>query len=243
MGDDGKTLGIIVPAYNEAQNIDEVVNSWYPIVERYNGNGNSRLIVIDDGSRDDTYEILLEKEKELPLLLVHTKINGGHGSTVLYGYHLAIDMGMDYIFQTDSDGQTSPDEFELFWCSVPKYDAVLGNRTDRQDGIQRKFVERVLCLLLRIFFGVNVPDANAPFRLMKSELVKKYIGKMPKDYNLPNVMLTVFFTYYDEKVKFEPITFRSRQNGTNSINLKRILQIGWHSLKDFHGYRKELKDE
>ena len=51
-------LYIIIPAYNEEKNIKNVIVDWYPIVEKYNGNGKSRLVVIDDGSKDKTYEIM-----------------------------------------------------------------------------------------------------------------------------------------------------------------------------------------
>lgn len=195
-------LYIVVPAYNEAENLENLVKDWYPIIEKYNGNGESRMVVVNDGSKDNTYELLLEYAKTHPLLQPMTKKNGGHGSTVLFGYRYAIEQGADYIFQTDSDGQTNPDEFEQFWDNRNEYDAVIGNRVVRGDGKSRKFVENTVCMLLRVFFGVKVKDANAPFRLMKASLVQKYIDRLPKDYNLPNIMLTTYFAYYKEKVKF-----------------------------------------
>ena len=45
-------LYIVIPAYNEQDNIEQVINDWYPVIEKHNGNGQSRLIVIDDGSKD-----------------------------------------------------------------------------------------------------------------------------------------------------------------------------------------------
>ena len=51
-------LYIVIPAYNEQDNIEQVINDWYPVIEKHNGNGQSRLIVIDDGSKDSTYEKL-----------------------------------------------------------------------------------------------------------------------------------------------------------------------------------------
>ena len=48
-------LYIVIPAYNEQDNIELVVNDWYPIIEKHNGNGQSRLVIIDDGSKDSTY--------------------------------------------------------------------------------------------------------------------------------------------------------------------------------------------
>ena len=170
-----------------------------------------------------------------------TKQNGGHGSTVLFGYRYAIAEGADYIFQTDSDGQTNPDEFEQFWKNRKEYDAIIGNRIVRGDGKSRKFVENTVCILLRMIFGVKVQDANAPFRLMKADLVKKYIDRLPKEYNLPNIMFTTYFVYYNEKVKFIPITFKPRQAGSNTINIKKIIKIGWKALGDFRQFKKGMK--
>lgn len=235
-------LYIVIPAYNEEVNIKRCINDWYPIVEKHSGGGNSRLIIIDDGSKDKTFSIMQEYAKEKPLFQPLTKKNGGHGHTVLYGYRYAIEKQADYIFQTDSDGQTNPEEFEQFWKMRGAYDAILGNRVERGDGKDRKFVENTVCLLLRIIFGVKVKDANAPFRLMKASLVDKYIRKLPEDFNIPNIMFTTYFVYHKEKVTFIPITFKPRQGGTNSINIKKIIKIGCKAVKDFGKLRKEIDD-
>lgn len=233
-------LYIVIPAYNEAENIETLIKDWYPIIEKYNGDGESRLVIINDGSKDNTYEILKEYEKKKPLLKALTKKNGGHGPTVLYGYRYALDNNADYVFQTDSDGQTLPEEFDSFWEKRKLYDAILGNRTDRQDGAYRKFVENTLRFILKLIFGVKVPDANAPFRLMKKEILEKYINKMPRDYNLPNVMFTTYFVYYREKILFAKVTFRPRQGGINSINIKKIVKIGWKALADFRHLKEQM---
>ena len=203
----------------------------------------SRLVVVDDGSKDDTYSILQELARTRKLLLPLTKKNSGHGATCIYGYRYAIEHGADYIFQTDTDGQTSAGEFEAFWAECENYDAVLGKRPDRGDGTARKFVEKVLCMVLRMIFGVKVPDANAPFRLMKAGLLKKYISRMPEDFNLPNVILTTYFVYFSENIIFQDITFRPRQGGKNSINFKRIFMIGVKAVSDFRELRRGLNDE
>ena len=234
------SLYIIIPAYNESENIEKTISDWYPVVESHNEEGNSRLVIINDGSKDNTYDLVCRLAKKHPLLVPLTKSNGGHGSTVLYGYRYAIQNHADYIFQTDSDGQTSSGEFESFWEKRDLYDAVLGDRRERGDGKSRKFVEDTVCFLLRIIFGIKVPDANAPFRLMKTELVDRYIGKLPENYNIPNIMFTTYFVYYREKVAFFPITFQPRKAGTNSINLKKIAKIGIQAVRDFHILKKEM---
>lgn len=234
-------LYIIIPAYNEEENIKTLIKDWYPVIEKYNGNGESRLVIINDGSKDNTYEILKKYEKKKPLLKALTKENGGHGPTVLYGYRYALKNNADYIFQTDSDGQTVPEEFDYFWSCRKDYDAILGDRRNRQDGSSRKFVENTLRLILRLVFGIKVPDANAPFRLMKKEILKKYINRMPQDFNLPNVMLTTYFAYYKEKILFSKVTFRPRQGGKNSINVKKIIKIGCKALVDFRHLKSQMK--
>ena len=232
-------LYIVIPAYNEQENIEEVVKDWYPIVEQRNKE--SRLVIIDDGSKDATYEKLLELAKTRPQLEPLHKENGGHGATILYGYRYALKKGADYIFQTDSDGQTLPSEFEDFWKLRKKYDMVIGHRKTRQDGFSRVFVTKVLKLACFVCFHVNVPDANTPFRLMKAESLKKEMKLIPKDYNLSNVIISVLFLKKGYRVKYLPITFRPRQGGVNSINMKKIIKIGKKAVKDFIVINKVMK--
>ena len=146
-------LYIVVPAYNEASNIEAFVKDWYPVIERHSAEGTSRLVIVNDGSRDNTYELLLALQKDRPMLQPLNKENGGHGDTLLFGYQYAIDQNADFIFQTDSDGQTNPDEFEDFWNVRNDYEAVFGNRKKRHDGFSRVIVEFVLRFVLFCIFG------------------------------------------------------------------------------------------
>lgn len=233
-------LYIVIPAYNETENIKNVIEDWYPIIEKYNGEGNSRLVIINDGSKDNTYDIICELAKTRPLLQPLDKENSGHGATVLYGYNYALENGADYIFQTDSDGQTLPSEFAQFWDLRKEYDMIIGHRNAREDGISRIFVTKTLKFVIWICFGVKVTDANTPYRLLQANVLKKYIGLIPKDFNLSNVILSTIYVKKQCKVKFIPITFRPRQGGVNSINLKKIIGIGRKALLDFRKINKEL---
>ena len=237
------SLYIIIPAYNERDNIRTVVEEWYPIVEAHSGNGASRLVIIDDGSKDDTLAILRSLTEDRPLLEVVAKANGGHGATVLYGYHLPLNKGADYVFQTDSDGQTRPAEFEQFWRLRQENDMVIGWRKGREDGCSRVIVTKVLKLVIRLCFGVSVADANTPFRLIKVPTLRKYIGLIPENYHLSNVLLAVIFSKKCCAVTYLPITFRPRQGGINSINIRRIIGIGWRAIKDFSQIAKVISSK
>lgn len=234
------TLYIIIPAYNEMDNIYKVVEEWYPIVEAHGSNGTSRLVIIDDGSKDDTLLILRSLAKDRPLLKVVEKLNEGHGATVLYGYRMALNEGADYVFQTDSDGQTRPAEFEQFWKLRSENDMVIGWRKGREDGWSRVIVTKVLKLVIRLCFGVSLADANTPFRLIKVPTLREYIGLIPENYHLSNVLLAVIFSKKNCAVTYLPITFRPRQGGINSINIRRIIGIGWRAIKEFSQIAKAI---
>lgn len=231
-------LYIIIPAYNEEANIRQVVDEWYPIAVM--AGESSRLVIVNDGSKDSTLSVLQEEQKTRPQLIVKDKKNSGHGSTILAGYKFALSEGADYVFQTDSDGQTNPKEFEEFYRCRRHYDMVIGSRKSRQDGISRVFVTKILKFVVFLCFHVWVEDANTPFRLMKAETLKREIRYVPKDYFLTNVLLTVAFTKHQRSIRYIPITFRPRQGGVNSINMKRIFGIGKNALRDFVKLNKIL---
>lgn len=229
-------LYIVIPAYNEEETIETVAREWHEIVLQIGRE--SKLVIIDDGSKDSTYKKLCELKEELSQLIPLTKDNGGHGDTVLFGYNYALKEGANFIFQTDSDGQTLPEEFEGFWELRREKDVLIGYRNNREDGFSRVFVTKTLKVILRLIFGIWITDANTPFRLMNSQILDKYLPRVPKHFNLPNILLTVFFIKNKEKLEFVPITFRARQGGVNSINLRKITLIGLQAIKDFRQLKK-----
>ena len=235
-------LYIIIPAYNEEENIETVVREWHEIAVKTGPE--SKLVVINDGSVDNTYSKLCELAQELGQLEPMTKLNSGHGATILRGYRYALDEGADYVFQTDSDGQTIANEFFTLWEKREQYDALIGKRSHREDGASRVFVSKVLKMVLMVIFGVNVPDANTPFRLLNRRSLEMYLPLVPEDFFLSNVMLTVLLAKGQKKnevkIDFPPITFRPRQGGVNSINLGKIFKIGIKAAKDFYVIKKSL---
>lgn len=231
----------VMPAYNEEANIESVVKQWYPVVEKLNEQGGARLVIANDGSKDNTFPIMETLKEKYPLFEPLNKPNSGHGATVLFLYRKAINDGADYIFQTDSDGQTDPDEFWQFWNNREKYDFQIGSRKERQDGIGRVVVTKVLKFVVWLMFGEAVEDANTPFRLMKTDRLVPILKMIPQDFFLCNVVISTIAVKWKERCQWYPITFKPRQGGVNSINLKRIFKIGWKALGDFRLINKNLK--
>ncbi|WP_346675641.1 glycosyltransferase family 2 protein [Enorma phocaeensis] len=235
------SLYIVMPAYNEADNIEDTLAQWYPVVESV-GN-DSRLVVFDDGSKDETFSIMKIFASSHPLFIACTKKNTGHGGTVLHAYQYAVSCQADYVFQTDTDGQTDPEEFWQFWNLRHDYDMVIGQRKGRQDGLSRILVTKTLKCVVRILFGESIADANTPFRLMSSQTLRENIKLIPEGFNLSNVLLSVIYFKRKQKVKFIPITFKPRQGGVNSINLRKIVHIGRQALSDFSALNKVINKQ
>ncbi|MBR2188795.1 MAG: glycosyltransferase family 2 protein [Eubacterium sp.] len=233
-------LYIVMPAFNEEAAIRQVIDDWYPIVEEHHGDGASRLVVVNDGSTDRTQEILDTMQEDHPLLHVITKENGGHGEAIRTGYQCAVDNHADYIFQTDSDGQTNPAEFHAFWRRREAFDLIIGNRKHRVDGANRVMVARAERLAVMYMFHVNLADANAPFRLMKGSWLEKSLPRVPENFFLVNVLLAVIAAKQKRKILYLPISFRPRQGGTNSMNMKTIAKAGFRALRDFPRANRRL---
>lgn len=237
-----KSIYFVMPAYNEEANIEDVIKQWHPICEKINQLGdNAKLVIANDGSKDNTYKIMKNLEEKYPYFIAIDKPNSGHGATVLYLYRYAIEEGADYVFQTDSDGQTLPEEFWQMWDNKEKYDFQIGTRGGRQDGGSRVFVTKTLRFVVWCMFHVWVKDANTPFRLLKVEKLKPILNIIPTDYNLANVAVSAIAVRWNYNIAWYPITFRPRQGGVNSINMKRIFKIGVKALSDFRMINKNLK--
>lgn len=237
-----ESVFFVMPAYNEADNIKETVKHWYIIIEHLTIMGvNAKLVIANDGSKDNTFAIMECLKEKYPLLEPLDKPNSGHGATVLYLYRHAIMEGADYIFQTDSDGQTNPEEFWQMWENREKFDFQIGHRLGRQDGGNRIFVTKTLRIVVWLMFHEWVIDANTPFRLMRTEKLQKILDVIPKDFGLCNVAISAIATKWNYKIGWYKITFKPRQGGMNSINMKRIFKIGWKALSDFKSINHNIQ--
>ena len=98
------SLYIIMPAYNEEKNIGTVIEQWYPVVERIGGD--SRLVILNDGSKDATYKKIQNYQKNHDRLIGIDKPNEGHGGTILQGISLRSRKRCRLYF---SDGFRRPD--------------------------------------------------------------------------------------------------------------------------------------
>ncbi len=227
----GDCLYIVIPAYNEVDNLSEVIEAWYPMLEC--AGPASRLLILNDGSTDGSAALLEELKSDRPQLLVLNESNKGHGPSLRQAYGLAVEAGADYVFQTDSDNQTRAEDFPDLWLRRGVYPVCAGYRKVREDGKSRLFVSKVLTLILSVFFRVWVKDANVPFRLYRKEVLEVLLPHIPLDFKLINAVLMAETRRLKLKHYLHDITFRARTKGKNSVNMKKVFILGWQALVAF----------
>ena len=230
----GTELAVVMPVYNEEANIATVITEWVTEFERL---GISfELLPVNDGSRDGTAAALRALAEKFPGRVTPVdKVNAGHGQACRTGYQLAVERGVPWTFQLDSDGQCDPRYFAEFWKAREEADAIFGLRTSRDDGFSRVLISGICRAATSVLCGVDLKDANVPYRLMRTSPLAEALTRVPDDFDMQNMAQTIALRRRTAvRWKHVPIHFRDRQGGTNSINLKRITAMGWTLLTSLH---------
>lgn len=161
------SLSIFMPAYNEEGNIATTIidarAAAQEIAHKF------EIIVVDDGSRDRTAEVVTElQRRDSQIRLVSHKTNHGYGAAVKTGLNAC---KCDWIFFTDSDGQFRYDELPRFVRTRGNADLVIGYRRKRMDPFHRVFVAQVLLKIWNfVLFRLTVRDVDCAYKLFKKEV-------------------------------------------------------------------------
>lgn len=219
-------LAVIIPVYNEEEIIGKVLGSWSGELSRLEIN--YEIHVYNDGSKDNTLAILNEYSADNRSVVVHDKANSGHGPTVLRGYRECSDV--EWIFQTDSDGEIGPESFQAIWEKRGSYDLLLGRRTGRDSGAVRACLSFFARLAVQIFYGSGVHDVNSPFRLMRGRLFKEIFFKIPEDTFAPNVIISGVASKARFRILEYPVQYTARKTGEVSFKKMKLFRAALRSL-------------
>jgi glycosyltransferase involved in cell wall biosynthesis len=161
-------LSLVLPAYNEAGNIERAVREAVAAGARA---GSYEVVVVNDGSRDGTDEKLTALEAELGprLRVIRHEHNRGYGAALRSGFAAA---DGDLVFYTDSDNQFDLSELEGTLPLMREWDAVLGYRIARKDARRRLMTSWVFNRLSCTVFGLSVRDLNCSFKLLRREVLR-----------------------------------------------------------------------
>jgi glycosyltransferase involved in cell wall biosynthesis len=155
------SVSIVLPAYNEAANIEQAVAEATAAAEKLFVE--HEVIVVDDGSSDDTRKLVKALAGKDPRVRVicHGR-NRGYGESLRTGF---LSARLDYVFFTDADLQFDLTELERFMPYAGAVGVIAGYRINRQDPPLRKFNARAWNLLVRVLFYVPVRDIDCAFKL------------------------------------------------------------------------------
>lgn len=231
-------LWVIMPVYNEEEALPKVLDEWIPELEKHLS-GHYTLCVMNDGSKDSTWQVIQEYAKNYPQIHAIDKANSGHGQTCIDGYKIALDNGADWVFQIDSDGQCVPEHFEDLLSKLDTSKVAYGFRQTREDGFQRFIVSRFVTLFVWGATGVWVKDANVPYRIMHRSTLEPIMEKIPRDFHLCNILVS---TYQKKNfgIAWINIHFRDRIGGSPSVKTVSFIKHGFHLFSQLKQYYRSL---
>ncbi len=162
-------LSIILPAYNEEANIgktlQEAIAYLSQVVTDY------EIIVVNDGSKDRTYEFVKCIAHTFPRVkLINHQVNMGCGAALVTGFKAAT---KEFSFYMDSDGQFNIADIARLLPYTSDYDGVFGYRAHRQDTLVRKLNAWGWNRVVRFFFHIPIKDVDCAFKLFKTEYFRK----------------------------------------------------------------------
>ena len=161
-------LSVFFPAYNDAGTIASLVITAVKIAATLTDD--YEVIVINDGSKDDTARILDELARLYPdhVRIVHHDTNRGYGGALRSGFATA---RKDFVFYTDGDAQYDPAEVTLLWQKMSDdVDWVNGWKISRSDPLHRIVIGRLYHHMVKLLFGLKVRDVDCDFRLMRRRI-------------------------------------------------------------------------
>jgi glycosyltransferase involved in cell wall biosynthesis len=160
-------LSIFFPAYNDSGTIASLVITALRTARALTPD--HEVIVVNDGSADNTAEILDELARTYPQVrIVHHEKNRGYGGALRTGFASAT---RELVFYTDGDGQYDPAEMEVLWRRFDdSVDLVNGYKISRSDPLHRIIIGRIYHHTVKILFGLKVRDVDCDFRLMRRSI-------------------------------------------------------------------------
>lgn len=211
-----KKISIILPAYNEEMNIMQVIRQCRKTLEDMNERG--EIIVVNDGSKDKTKEMLNKLEKEITeLRIINHDTNQGYGKAVADGIGEARG---EYIATLDSDNQFNIQELTNLLQKIEGgYDIVAGFRKRKKDRMLRVLANKVLNSLIRLFFEAKFKDINCSFRIYKKKVFDN-LNIEARSFILPTEILLKLKVMGYAIAEVE-VSHRIREKGRSSIRLAR----------------------
>ncbi|GAB4338031.1 MAG: glycosyltransferase family 2 protein [Desulfobulbaceae bacterium] len=200
-------ITVLLPAYNEEQSIAETISrisELYPDFE---------ILVVDDGSRDDT----MRRAMEAGASVWPHPYNMGNGAAIKTGLRNA---SGEWVIMMDADGQHDPEDIARLLEYKDQYDMVVGARTRASDtSLHRDFANYIYNKLASYVCNFKVEDLTSGFRLVRRKTALQFLNLLPNTFSYPST-ITMAFLRSGHTIRYVPIKTQKRA-GKSKIKLLR----------------------
>ncbi len=222
-----KSVLVIIPTYNEAENIKKIINE---ILKNTNANYLFNVLVVDDNSPDGTSAIVEEMKNENVYLIKREK-KSGLGTAYVEGFKFAINKGYDFVFEMDADFSHDPKYLPEFLENIEKgYDLVVGSRYVNGISVINWPIRRLLLsyfanIYTRIVTGLKVHDTTAGFMCYRVDKLKQIELDNVKS-NGYSFQIEMKFKFFKKGFKIIeiPILFIERRAGVSKMSKKVVFE-------------------
>jgi glycosyltransferase involved in cell wall biosynthesis len=213
-------VSIVMPAYNEAGNIEKTVTDCVDMLQREQIPG--EVIVTNDGSTDDTLSILKKlKERYENFRYIDLEQNLGYGGALSH----AIDQSRGtYVVTNDSDGQFDIGDVPRLLEKIQEgYDCVTGYRAKKKDTLPRVFANWGYNMLVKMLCGINFRDAQCALKIFKGDIIRE-LPMEARGFTFPTETL-IKLNYQGCGMAEIPITHHFREAGESKVKFFRTVRI------------------
>lgn len=201
-------LLIVIPAYNEEENIESVVKYIRDKYRQYD------YIVVNDGSKDQTAEICKKNNYELLNLPINLGLAGAFQAGLKYAY----EKGYQYAIQFDADGQHRPEFIEAMLKRMEEgYDIVIGSRfvNEKKNRSMRMLGSKMLTVAIKLTTGKRVADPTSGMRMFSRNMIKEFAHNL--NYG-PEPDTISYLLKNGAKISEVPVKMEERQFGESYLN-------------------------
>lgn len=160
-------ISVFLLAHNEEGNIKRVIDGFKTEIPKLTDD--YEIIVVDDGSSDDTGHIAeCMASADCHVRVVHHGVNRGYGAAVISGINAA---SKEYVLLSDGDGQFDPADLLRLAANMPNCDVVVGRRIRRADPLMRRVNGKAWSIMMRALFGLRITDLDCGFKLFRRQVL------------------------------------------------------------------------
>ncbi len=206
-------LTIIIPAFNEQDSLPLILQDWVLYCE----NEGAKLVIIDDGSSDQTGAILDALPAKKFMTVLHHKVNKGYGAAIKTGIKKT---DTKYLVTCDADSQHNIESVQALYDLMLKTDSdlIIGARNNLVGNSFRNFGKSLIRAISRFLLPNKITDLNSGLKMYQTDLAKKFITVCPDSMAFSDI-ITLTFIAERCKVMELPITTNPRMGGNSKINL------------------------